>query len=55
VRAPPYAVYSHKVDFTNVAAGEFPCELNHKYAIASSSIRTPDIKGLYRVTGSATP
>jgi 3-chloro-4-hydroxyphenylacetate reductive dehalogenase len=31
---PPYAVYSHKVDFMNVAAGEFPCELSHKYAIA---------------------
>jgi reductive dehalogenase len=33
VRTPPYAVYI-LVDFTNVAAGEYPCELNHKYAIA---------------------
>ena len=31
---PPYAVYSHRVDFFNPAAGETPIELNHKYAVA---------------------
>ena len=30
---PPYAIYSHRVDFFNPAAGETPTELNHKYAI----------------------
>jgi reductive dehalogenase len=30
---PQYAVYSHRYDFYNPAAGETPCELNHKYAI----------------------
>jgi reductive dehalogenase len=31
---PPFAVYSHRVDFFDPAAGETPIELNHKYAIA---------------------
>jgi reductive dehalogenase len=30
---PPYAIYSHRVDFFNPAAGETPTELNHKNAI----------------------
>ena len=30
---PPYAIYSHRVDFFNPTAGETPTELNHKYAI----------------------
>jgi 3-chloro-4-hydroxyphenylacetate reductive dehalogenase len=30
---PQFAVYSHRYDFYNPAAGETPCELNHKYAI----------------------
>jgi reductive dehalogenase len=31
---PRYAVYSHKFDFMNPDAGEFPIELNHRYAVA---------------------
>jgi 3-chloro-4-hydroxyphenylacetate reductive dehalogenase len=31
---PPYAVYSHKFSFKNMAAGEIPTELDHRYAIA---------------------
>jgi hypothetical protein len=42
---PPYAVYSHKCDPRNPDAGEFPIELDHKYAIAlliNQDIRTSE-------------
>jgi reductive dehalogenase len=31
---PAYAVYSHKFNFKDMAAGEVPLELTHKYAVA---------------------
>jgi len=33
-KLPEYAVYSHKFSFKDMAAGESPTKLNHKYAIA---------------------